>query len=61
MNFGDIKAFIREIILNVARSIEVFLFFTESFMDTLTQKKNGIVFYRNYAIFLQLPCLMANI
>lgn len=39
MNFGDNNAFIREIILNVARSMELFLFFAECFIDTLTPKK----------------------
>lgn len=37
MNFGDNDAFIREIVLNVSRSMEVFLFFVVCFIETLTQ------------------------
>lgn len=37
MNFGDNDAFIREIVLNISRSMEVFLFFVACFIETLTQ------------------------
>lgn len=56
MNFGDNDAFIREIVLNVSRSMEVFLFFVACFIETLTQtekkpKKKIIIICRNYEFY----------
>lgn len=65
MDIRNNNAFIREIILNVSRSVEVFLFLAACFIDTLTPKRKGkkkrIVICRNPVFFLQLSCLMANI
>lgn len=41
MDIRNNNAFIREIILNVSRSVEVFLFLAACFIDTLTPKRKG--------------------